>query len=99
MTGDRRYGWASYYTVLLRLMFLSHERQIALIRRKAEEARAASDPDTRLRLLLHCTDWPIDLVQGAPANAFAQEKRQEMCELQKEMLVLYEAELRRQERF
>lgn len=90
MKNPPRYGWVSYYFNLLLLIFMSHQRRMKFIRWKARLAEASPDPAARLRALLHCTDWPIDLVQAAPGGADASEKRREMEEIRREMVERYQ---------
>lgn len=99
MSGYLRYGWVSYYFNLLLLTPMSHQQRMKFIQRKARAAEASSDPDVRLRILLHCTDWPIDLLQASSATHEAHQNHREMEELQKEMVERYQMERSAQGRF
>lgn len=91
MNRQHRYGWVSYYFNLLLLTPMSHHNRMRFIEGKAREADTLNNPDRRLRLLLHCTDWPIDLLQSAE-NVCVCESRQEMRKLQEEMVQRYRKE-------
>ena len=91
MNRGQRYGWVSYYFNLLLLTPMSHHNRMRFIEGKAREAGTLRDPDRRLRLLLHCTDWPIDLLQSAEQVCVC-ESRQEMRRLHEEMVERYRKE-------
>lgn len=99
MRGHPRYGWFSYYFNLLLLTSMDHRRRLQFIRRKARDAEASVNPDVRLRMLLHCTDWPIDLLDSSGADSDLCENRKEIEELQKEMVERYQNERLAQGRY
>ena len=85
------YGWMSYYFNLMLLTPMSHQHRVEFIQRKARAAEVTADPDRKLRLLLHCTDWPIDLLQTTE-NICACEDRRQLEDLQREMVDRYQRE-------
>lgn len=91
MNKQHGYGWVSYYFNLLLLTPMSHPNRVKFIQSKAREADAFPDPDRRLRRLLHCTDWPIDLLQSAESVCVC-ESRRELKKLQEEMVERYRRE-------
>lgn len=99
MSDAPSYGWISYYFNLLLLTSMSHRRRVKFIRRRAEAAEANPNPETRLRILLHSTHWPVDLIQSSSENAAIRETLGEMEALQQEMVERYEKEKLAQGRF
>lgn len=85
------YGWMSYYFNLMLLTPMSHQHRVRFIQRKAQVADSRIDPERRLRLLLHCTDWPLDLLQ-ITEHVCACEHRRDLEKLQQEMVERYKRE-------
>jgi hypothetical protein len=71
------YGWIRYFIGHIRLGLVPDSTREAEIRKLAAEAKQSSNPDDRLRGLLHCTDWACSYLKEAPDKpaweAFCQE--------------------------
>jgi len=87
-----QFGWASYYFNLLVLNFMSHRGRMSFIQRRARLAESVADQDKRLRILLHCADWTMDLLQSSEEVKDACENRKEIEALQREMAERYRRE-------
>jgi hypothetical protein len=60
------YGWFSYLLGLIRLAIVPQSQRQGDIRRLADSAMSSRNPDERLRVLLHCTDWACHFSDSAP---------------------------------
>jgi hypothetical protein len=94
-----QFGWVNYYFNLVVLYVLSHRQRVSFIQRRARLAESVSDPDKRLRILLHCADWTTDLLQSSEEIQEAWEERKEIDALHYEMVERYRRERITQGRF